>query len=838
MRAFLFVTSALWVGLAAPAWGQTAQGDGAEEGQGGGIGEIVVTAQRKAESLQDAAIAIDAVTGADLAAQGVTNARDITKIVPSLTIGNGGGQNSSLFLRGVGNRTNNAYNDPAIAITYDGVYVARPAALTGAAFYDLERVEVLKGPQGILYGRNATGGAINILPARPKLGERAAGFAVSYGSYSAVNADGYVNMPVGDNMAVRLAASRQVQDGINRDGSDDRDLWSARGQVLFEPYDGLSLRVGGDYAKVGGTGPGNHYLGSFGPAPAYTFIPGPFDLYEGLGTDAANAYRTTLRGAPGFGLLRPLNRKNYIDMQYWGLNGELNADTGIGTFTVIAAYRADKGSTAFNGPAFNTAINVVDDSQFTLEARLAGKLGSFDYIVGGFYMKDDAYANNEFNQEFVLPIQRYDHSTKSWAGFGQLTFNVTDRFRLLGGLRYTKDTKRMDGLISNFITFCGAPPPANLNPANGAIARCSGANDATALPRYPNLLDPQAALNWLITNNWIAPTSTLLTTPGAPRVFPLLNGRGAIQQTYSPVNATRGFDRWTWKASAEFDVTPDSLLYATYETGYRAGGMQLAEGHPTYEPEFLDSFTIGSKNRFFDDKVQLNLEAFWWKYRDQQITYFTVDTSGTLVNSNENAGRVDIKGVEADLIVKPMRNTTLSTKVAYLDSTYKDLHLYTASPRDNLGCPFTAVTYGSARYPATATNPAGTPVRAGGQQVKDFNCSGTQGVFAPKWTINLGIEQVVPVGGTTELVGRVDSAWRASQWGGFEFLAFERIPAYWTTDASLTLRNPDAGWSLGVYALNLENKRRYLFPQQSPIGMAVTTVSAPRTWGVRLSADF
>lgn len=266
--------------------------------------------------------------------------------------------------------------------------------------------------------------------------------------------------------------------------------------------------------------------------------------------------------------------------------------------------------------------------------------------------------------------------------------------------------------------------------------------------------------------------------------------------------------------------------------------MQLAEGHPTYEPEFLDSFTIGSKNRFFDDKVQLNLEAFWWKYRDQQITYFTVDTSGTLVNSNENAGRVDIKGVEADLIVKPMRNTTLSTKVAYLDSTYKDLHLYTASPRDNLGCPFTAVTYGSARYPATATNPAGTPVRAGGQQVKDFNCSGTQGVFAPKWTINLGIEQVVPVGGTTELVGRVDSAWRASQWGGFEFLAFERIPAYWTTDASLTLRNPDAGWSLGVYALNLENKRRYLFPQQSPIGMAVTTVSAPRTWGVRLSADF
>ena len=834
MRKVLLATSAM-----CSVWSVAAQAQESAEADQGGIGDIVVTAQRKEESLQKAAVAIDAVSAADLVSQGVTNPRDITKMVPALTISNGGGQNSSLFLRGVGNRTNNAYNDPAIAINYDGVYVARAAALTGSAFYDLERVEVLKGPQGILYGRNATGGALNILPARPKLGDRAAGFSVSYGSYQAVNASGYLNLPVGDTVAVRMAASRQVQDGINRDGSDDRDVWSARGQVLFQPSTDLSVRIGADYTKVGGRGPGNHYLGSFGPAPAYAFIPGPFDLYEGMGTDAANAYRRTLRGAPGFGLLRSLNQRTYIDMEYWGLNGEVNATTGIGKLTVIAAYRADKGSSAFNGPAFNTAINFVDDKQFSLEARLAGSAGPFDYIVGAFYMKDDAFANNEFNQEFVLPIQRYDHSTKSWAGFSQLTFNVSDRFRLVGGLRYTKDTKTMDGLITNFITFCGAAPPGNLNPGNGAIPLCSGANDATALPRYPNFLDPQAALGWLIGNNWIAPTSTLLTTPGAPRVFPLLNGRGAIQQTYSPVNATRTFDRWTWKGSAEFDVTPDNLLYATYETGYRAGGMQLAEGHPTYEPEFLDSFTVGSKNRFFDNKVQLNLEAFWWKYKDQQITYFTVDTSGTLVNSNENAGRVDIKGAEADLIVKPMRNTTLSAKVAYLDAQYKDLHLYTAAPRDNLGCPFSLVTYGSnPRYPATATNLAGSQVRAGGQPVKDFNCSGNQGVFAPKWTLNLGAEQVVPVGGDLELVGRVDTAWRDAQWGGFEFLGFERIPAYWTTDASVTLRGANGGWSLSAYVLNLENKRRYLFPQQSPIGMAVTTVSAPRTWGVRFGADF
>ncbi len=803
MRKVLLATSAMSV-----FWAMAAQAQEAAEPDGG-IGEIVVTAQKKSESLQDAALAIDAVTGKDLEAQGVTNPRDITKLVPSLTISNGGGQNSSLFLRGVGNRTNNAYNDPAIAISYDGVYVARPAALTGAAFYDLERVEVLKGPQGILYGRNATGGAINILPAKPKLGDRLGGFSVSAGSYDAVSANGYVNLPVGDTAAVRLAASRQSQDGFNRDGSDDRDVWSVRGQALWEPAGGITVKVGADYSKVGGRGAGNHYLGSFGAAPTYTFIPGPFDLYEGMGTDAANAYRRTLRGAPGFGLLRSINQQTYVDMEYWGVNGEINAKTPVGDLTVIAAYRADKGSSAFNGPAFNTAINIVDDSQFSLEARLAGAVGPLDYIVGGFYIKDDAFANNEFNQEFVLPIQTYNHTTKSVAGFGQLTYNLTDRLRVLGGVRYTRDTKTMDGLITNFITFCGGAPPANLNPGTGAIPLCSGANDATALPRYPNFLDPQLALNWLISNGWIAPSSTLLTTPGAPRVFPLLNGRGAIQQTYSPVQASRTFGKWTWKASAEFDVAPDNLLYATYETAYRSGGLQLAEGNPTYEPEYLDSLTIGSKNRFFNNKVQLNLEAFWWKYRDQQITYFTVDTSGTLVNANQNAGRVDIKGLEADLIVKPMRHTTLSAKVAYLDAVYKDLHLYTAAPRDNLGCPFTAVAYGSiSRYPATAAHPAGTAVLAGGAAVKDFNCSGQQGVFAPKWTVNLGIEQVVPVGEKFELVGRVDTAWRDSQWGGFEFLGFERIGAYWTTDASVTLRNPGSGWSLSGYVLNLENKRR------------------------------
>src|SRR5690606_18341209 len=145
-----------------------------------------------------------------------------------------------------------------------------------------------------------------------------------------------------------------------------------------------------------------------------------------------------------------------------------------------------------------------------------------------------------------------------------------------------------------------------------------------------------------------------------PQMFPVLSGRGVIVKTYNPVVDGGTYSRVTWKASAEFDVTDQSLLYATAESGYRAGGFQLAEGKSYYNPEFITAYSIGSKNRFLDNRVQLNLEAFWWKYKDQQITYFTVDTSGTLINSNENAGRATIKGLDVDLIVKPASATTLN----------------------------------------------------------------------------------------------------------------------------------------------------------------------------------
>lgn len=810
MRAILMASAAIVAMITVePVMAQTSAAND------GGLGEIVVTARKKEESLQHAAVAVDAVTSVSLKEAGVYGAQDITKVVPSLSITSAGGVNSSLFLRGVGNQTALSSLDPAIAISYDGVYIARPTGVTAAAFYDLERVEVLKGPQGILYGRNATGGAFNILPKKPKLGELSGGFNLALGNYQAVNVDAHVNVPIGDDIAARFAATRQVHDGYNRDGTDDRDVSAVRGQLLFEPSHNVSIRLGGDYTKLGGMGPGADYLGNYVPGPnGYIFQPASFDLSEGLGTPAANAYRSTLLGAPGFGFLTPMNARPSINAEYWGVNAEVRADLGFAKLIIIPAYRKDHANILFNTSSFNTAANVNKDEQFSLEARLDGSISKFDYLFGGFYLSDKAHQNTNFNQEFVAPIQNYDHETKSIAAFGQLTAHVSDRLRLIGGVRYTHDKKHLDGVVTNFVTFCGGLPPANLTPPASFAAGCAAPN---GLPRFANSLGQDAEIAWLVSNGWIAPTSA----QPFPQVLPLLNGVGTILKTFDTVVDTRKFSHVTWKASAEFDIAESSLLYVTYETGYRAGGIQLVPGRTQYRPEFLDSLSFGSKNRFFDNHVQLNLEAFWWKYKDQQIAYFVVDNNGVLNYSTENAGKVDIKGVDVDLIAKVTRGTTLTAKVQYLDSVYKSLKFVTAAPRDNIGCPSTV----NGQFLGTAP-------------IKVFDCSGRQAAYSPKWTVNLGAEQVVPLSSSLELVGSVNTAWRDSQEGSFDFLPTTRIPSQWTTDANLTLRKPGGGISISAFVLNIENKRRRVVPNLSGLGQVITFANPPRTYGLRLSAEF
>lgn len=820
-RVTLFASASLLVlGYLTPATLAQSTGTGAAAAADGALEEIIVTAQRRQESAQKAALAIDAVTPDQLAAAGVTSAMDLSKVSPAISLTPGGGTNASIFLRGVGNISNSNWVDPAVTPNYDGVVLGRAGGAFAASFYDLQRVEVLKGPQGILYGRNATGGTFNIIPNQPELGAYRTGINLSYGNYDAIDASVYANVPVSDNSALRIAAMHQSHDGYNRDGSDDADRQGIRAQYLYDNGEGLSVRLAADYTHLGGVGAGESYLGSFtaSGANSFTFTAAPeaITVGEGMNTAAANAYRQTNLGAPGFGFLDSMQSQQSLDYNYWGTHAELKLDTGLGELTVIPAYRKAKGDTRWYGPSFNTGMNDDNIDQYSLETRLAGDTGPVDYVVGAFYFNEKIDAIGQFNQEFVQPFMDYTLKTESIAAFGQLTYNVSDDFRLVGGLRYTHDQKKIDGLASTYVTMCGGAP-ATPPPASFTV----GCQLSDALPRYPDATNPRTTFDWLVANNWIATNSTYSTD--TTQVYALTSGKGVIVKTHVPIQRTLDFGRATWKLSGELDVSPASLLYATVETGYRAGGLQMAEGDPTYDPEFITAYSIGSKNRFLDNRLQVNLEAFWWEYRDQQITYFTVEPiSSTLINSTHNVGRSRIRGLDADILAKVTADTTLNAQVQYLDTVYKDLTLYSASPFNNINCPSTAT---------GGTLNDGTPIYA-------YNCSGQRLLYSPKWSINLGAEQVWALNQDLELVAALRTSWRSEQNAAFEFLDFERIGAYWTTDFQLTLQPGDGGWSVTGYVNNIEGNRHIARPQSSPIGFASASYTAPRTYGLRLTSTF
>ncbi|MBX2858851.1 MAG: TonB-dependent receptor plug domain-containing protein, partial [Cellvibrionaceae bacterium] len=224
-----------------------------EDSPGFALEEVLVTAQFKQETLQDAGLAIDVVDGAEITKQGISSGIDLADSVPALTINNTGGSSVNLILRGVGNTSNGPSTDAAVTFNYDGVALARGAGAFGALF-DLERVEVLKGPQGTLYGRNSTGGVVSVVPAKPQIGEFTGFIDGSVGNYSALDTTFAVNLPLGEIAAFRLAANAETRDGYYTDGSNDVDKQNVRAQVLIEPSDVFSVRLAADYGNVGGSG--------------------------------------------------------------------------------------------------------------------------------------------------------------------------------------------------------------------------------------------------------------------------------------------------------------------------------------------------------------------------------------------------------------------------------------------------------------------------------------------------------------------------------------------------------------------------------------------------------
>ncbi|NIB43435.1 TonB-dependent receptor [Pseudomaricurvus alkylphenolicus] len=809
----------------------------AHSDSGGGLvlEEVVITAQRKVESIQDAAIAVDAVSQEELVRNGITDATGLNKISPALTVLSGGGSNNIFFVRGVGNFAVNAYTDSALAFNVDGVYIGRPTATT-ASFLDVERVEVLKGPQGTLYGRNATAGAINVLPTKPELGETSGNLSLGVGNYGSLEVTGAMTLELSDKWAARLALSKVENNGYNDDDTAATDDMALRAQLFGELSDSVDVRFSLDYSTTEGTGNAPDFLGTYGfnfiPSnnpnniSGYNFNPAPASVAEahtGPGTPEAQAYYASLNTTPAFTSTAP-QLDPFVDNRYLGLTAELNFDLGFGELVVIPAYREAEIDAVFIVPGFQAAFNQEDHQQVSLEARLNASTGPVDWILGAYYFDETVEGLAAFNQQSLQSTQTIDESTtESQALFARGTWNLSDELRLVAAVRWTEDQKAFDGVANTILNLCIRELP--LFPGGPEIPNCAGAPIVPAGATVGETLaqidpaDLPAGAPGIGTGP--VPYGAVPLVPGMPE----LGSANLLMINPTAVDRSLKTDEVTYRVALEYDITPDNLVYTSFETGYRSGGFSLALGHESFAPEFLDAFTIGSKNRFWEDRLQLNAELFVWDYTDQQASHFGVDSSGNNAFFTENIGKSTIKGLEVDVLFAATESTRVRANLQYLDNEIKEFA-------------YTQLTPDIGVQVVTGCDTVLNQEVANGA-TWNVDCSGKEGRNSPQLSVNVGIDQAFQFGDLDALLS-LDMRYRDERWVGFDYTPMQREDAVTTLDASFELGAGDGSWSVLAYVRNLTDEEVKSMTQVlGTVSNLVSTVyEPPRTYGLRLNYTF
>lgn len=760
---------------------QSSQTEPSAGNSGGKLEEIIVTAQRRQESLQKAALAITAVTGDQLQSRGVTSMEGLGRMTAGLQITPSAGPYSTFTVRGITQLSGNAFADPSVAVNINGVYLASPTAMRGL-FYDLERVEVLKGPQGTLYGRNATAGAINIIPKRPKF-EFGAEAGVDVGNYNRADVNGAINVPLSSTVAVRVAGQRVRRDGYFSDGSSDENVQALRAQVLFEPSADFSLLLSGDYAHQGGMGAGATLRRrcaamvppQTGGHDGNCFVASP---YTGLSDLSAEYTRY------GFA---PQPRNIYDDSYYYGVS--LNADwkTDLGTVTFIGGYRSSDVNWRNSAPSWQF-IAKDRPRQKSAELRLASPSGRrLQYVLGAYYLDTENHSrqNGENSATPNFSDQFNNLTGRTGALFSQLSYALTDTFRVTGGLRYTYEHKNSDSR------------------------------------RYvlANLVGPDPVIP--------ASESTNLTP-------------AYLQQSAS-------WKRVNWKAGVEWDAGPRNMLYANVSTGFKAGGFfygpaQVVNGVSSacatnciYQPEQVTSYVIGSKNRFLDNRLQLNVEAFYIDYKDQQISVVKLFDIGGALSSvlvTDNAGKSRNYGVELEADFMATRNTRLNTQIQYLNSKYQNFSYLTSA----------------AGAPPSSSSCAITPAAVAGQV--NVNCSGQPGLRTPKWRVLGSIEQTIPLASGARFKLGASARYESAFQSDVSYIPETMSYATARVDMNLGYTSKDDRLSITAYVDNLTNVvtitsatmntsyARTRIAAAGPSQLVGVNLAPPRTFGLRAQVKF
>jgi len=599
-------------------------------------GDIVVTAQRREQSLQDVPVAISAVNERFLQQRNITSIEQLGNIAPNVKIERGASNSTvaQITIRGATTINPSLTWEPTVGLYLDGVYLGKAQ---GGFFdvADIARVEVLRGPQGTLYGRNTLAGAINIITQKPT-GEFGGKAQISYGNYNYGQMRGTLDLPEFAGFSVKLSGQATMRNGFYKvvDNQvpgvptaqgrrvkevDNLDSKSFMAQVRFQPTDTLTFDYAYDYSRVDQkpayTQPYSVYPGGiFDPSsPAYAFGGAffPYDKY--VNTDRQkNA---------------SINTNVFERVRVYGHSLTAALDVGdIGELKSITSYRNVNFDDRLDldGSPLPLAESARDSHyhSFSQELQLAGKLDRLDYVFGLFYSADKATTINP--QTFFAGASQYDSryggKTKSFAAFGQVDYRVTDQITLTGGLRLTKERKTITRLYGDLI-----------NPANSF-----GYN----LDNLPGGAIPGGLLT----------PGQIYTTPTAK----YSNVSPTIVVSYKPVDEVN--------------------IYAKYAKGFKSGGFNGESSDPTelaspYRPEKVDSYELGLKSRLFDNRLTLNVAAFWNESKDLQLSVFT--GTGAVSSFVLNAGAARIRGIELEAVARPVDSLTVTGSFAYLDPKYK-----------------------------------------------------------------------------------------------------------------------------------------------------------------------
>ncbi len=626
-----------------------AQTRGSDQGQtayGPEIEAVTVTAQRVKENLQTTPVAVSAFTSKSLEVSSVTNLTELGSSVPNLTMsdtgaGSGGNSNPQIFMRGVGQVDFLITTDPGVAIYVDGVYYARS---TGSAFdvQDLERVEVLRGPQGTLFGKNAIGGVIQLISKPP--GDAFGGHAeLTTGSYGRLDARGAVDIPLSDTLHSRFSAVAKTRGGytdriLAGDKMGNQNQYDGRAEFEWTPTDDLrfTLALDGTTGREEGV---NEALVKFDPtkglAPLWI---GLVAIPQGLTLPTVNKSTPFVNSGTG---------PNRSDLDLWGaaLTGEWNlGNVQLKSITAYRTLRAIFGRDGDNSPSSYISTFQHDwQAQVSQELQLNGN--SFNsrlkWTTGLYYFNEKATDQNEvrlasglwsaleglpgpviplspnpcptaclggpgnpLNALFDLDFHIFNRiETSSYAAYGQGSYNLTDALSVTVGLRYTKEDK------SYYLK--------------------------------------QSRVN---SGVYIVP----------------------------PTTVTASFNDLSPHFGIEYQATDQIFTYLSATKGFKSGGFN---GRPTsvaeiqsYGPEKLWSYEAGVKSEMFDRRMRLNLAIFHNAYKDIQISSVSADANGNLLLLTENAGAATLDGAEAELVVLPVEGLTLTSSAGFMDAYYTKLN--------------------------------------------------------------------------------------------------------------------------------------------------------------------